>query len=70
VPAKLDEAEAAWTQPGVGTDRLDVLTVTLGDACWFNLRPSSTALLRLNVEAPSRDAMNAIRDEILALVRR
>lgn len=41
VPAKLDEAEAAWTQPGVGTDRLDVLTVTLGDACWFNLRPSS-----------------------------
>lgn len=55
----------------VGADRLGGLTVTLGDGCWFNLRPSSTGPLgRLNVEAPSRDAMNAIRDEVRALVRR
>ncbi len=38
---------------GEKTDRLDGLTVYLGDS-WFNLRPSNTEpLLRLNVEAPS-----------------
>jgi phosphomannomutase len=55
----------------VSTDRLDGLTVNLGDGCWFNLRPSNTEpLLRLNVEAPSQATMAAIRDEALALVRR
>lgn len=35
-------------------DRLDGLTVTLGDR-WFNLRPSNTEpVLRLNVEAPDQ----------------
>ena len=71
VPAKLDEVEAAYTRPGVSTDRLDGLTINLGGSCWFNLRPSNTEpLLRLNVEAPGQDAMTAIRDEVLALVRR
>ena len=38
---------------GERNDRLDGLTVYLGDS-WFNLRPSNTEpLLRLNVEAPS-----------------
>jgi phosphomannomutase len=70
VPGKLDEVEAAYARPGVATDRLDGLTVNLGDGRWFNLRPSNTEpLLRLNVEAPSHDAMTAIRDEVLALVR-
>ena len=70
VPAKLDEVETAWTRPGVSTDRLDGLTVTLGDGRWFNLRPSNTEpLLRLNVEAPGHDTMAALRDEVLALVR-
>jgi phosphomannomutase len=71
VPAKLDEVEAAYARPGVTSDRLDGLTVNLGDGRWFNLRPSNTEpLLRLNVEAPSRDAMTALRDEALTLVRR
>ena len=70
VPAKLHEVEAAYARPGVTADRLDGLTVNLGDGRWFNLRPSNTEpLLRLNVEAPSHDAMTAIRDEVLALVR-
>jgi phosphomannomutase len=69
-PCKLDEVEAAYARPGVATDRLDGLTVNLGDGRWFNLRPSNTEpLLRLNVEAPSHDAMTAICDEVLALVR-
>ena len=44
VPAKRDEVEAAWTRPGVGTGRLGGLSVTLGDGCWFNLRPPAPSL--------------------------
>jgi phosphomannomutase len=45
-------------------DRLDGLTVDLGD-WWFNLRPSNTEpLLRLNLEAPTRDACEARVDEV------
>jgi phosphomannomutase len=39
---------------GANQDRLDGLTVDLGD-WWFNLRPSNTEpLLRLNLEARTR----------------
>ncbi len=41
--------------PDANVDRLDGLTVDLGD-WWFNLRPSNTEpLLRLNLEAPTAD---------------
>jgi phosphomannomutase len=71
IPAKLDEVETAWTRPGVITDRVDGLTVNLGDGRWFNLRPSNTEpLLRLNVEARDHDDMTDLRDQVLALVRR
>jgi phosphomannomutase len=70
-PPSWTRSKPAYTKPGVSTDRLDGLTVNLGDGCWFNLRPSNTEpLLRLNVEAPSQATMAAIRDEALALVRR
>lgn len=37
---------------------------------WFNVRPSNTEpLLRLNVEAGTRELMESIRDEALALIR-
>jgi phosphomannomutase len=55
--------------PGAAIDRLDGLTVDLGDGRHFNLRPSNTEpLLRLNVEAPDTLAMTALRDEVLALI--
>ncbi|MFC5140154.1 phosphomannomutase/phosphoglucomutase [Actinomycetospora rhizophila] len=55
---------------GVTTDDLDGLTVSLPDGSWFNLRPSNTEpLLRLNVEAADDDAVAALRDEVLGLVR-
>ena len=55
---------------GVTTDDLDGLTVVLPDKSWFNLRPSNTEpLLRLNVEAADDEAVAALRDEVLALVR-
>ena len=37
---------------------------------WFNVRPSNTEpLLRLNVEAADQATMEAVRDEVLALIR-
>jgi phosphomannomutase len=51
------------------TDRLDGLTVDLGD-WWFNLRPSNTEpLLRLNLEARTREECDAHTQSVLALIR-
>jgi phosphomannomutase len=51
-------------------DVMDGLTLEFPDGSWANLRPSNTEpLLRLNVEAPSAQRMEQLRDEILALVR-
>ncbi|MDQ3757789.1 MAG: phosphomannomutase/phosphoglucomutase [Actinomycetota bacterium] len=50
-------------------DRLDGLTVDLGD-WWFNLRPSNTEpLLRLNLEARTPEECDAHTDEVLSLIR-
>jgi phosphomannomutase len=49
-------------------DRLDGLTVDAG-SWWFNLRPSNTEpLLRLNLEAATRDECDAHVAEVLALI--
>jgi phosphomannomutase len=57
-------------QDDVELDELDGLTVRCPDGSWFNLRPSNTEpLLRLNVEARDATAVEALRDEVLALVR-
>ena len=55
----------------VSVDELDGVTVDLGGGAWFNLRTSNTEpLLRLNVEAPTVEGVNAIvnrvADEIAA----
>jgi len=56
-------------RPGASTDELDGLTVSTS-AWWFNLRPSNTEpLLRLNVEADTAATMEALRDEVLGVVR-
>ncbi len=68
--ATMVEIEAAYAGAAASVDRLDGLTVDLGDGTWFNLRPSNTEpLLRLNVEAPDDATMERVRDEILARVR-
>jgi phosphomannomutase len=70
VAGMLDRVEASFAAAATEVDRLDGLTVRLPGKRWFNLRPSNTEpLLRLNVEAPDRPAMEALRDEVLALVR-
>ncbi|WP_405721085.1 phosphomannomutase/phosphoglucomutase [Streptomyces sp. NBC_01537] len=69
VAAKLDHIETVYRDRAT-VDRLDGLTVNLGDGRWFNLRPSNTEpLLRLNVEAPDQAAVDALRDDVLALIR-
>jgi phosphomannomutase len=50
-------------------DRLDGLTVN-SDTWWFNVRPSNTEpLLRLNLEAATREECEARTNEVLAIVR-
>jgi phosphomannomutase len=63
--------EAAYaSRPGTALDHLDGLTVT-ASAWWFNVRLSNTEpLLRLNVEADNSATMEAVRDEVLGMIRR
>ncbi|MEV0877499.1 phosphomannomutase/phosphoglucomutase [Micromonospora echinofusca] len=67
--AKVAEVRAAY--PQADADEMDGLTLRFPDGAWFNLRASNTEpLLRLNVEAPTRERMTALRDEVLDRVRR
>jgi phosphomannomutase len=70
-PAKMTEVGDTFAeQDGVHVDDLDGLTVELADGSWFNLRASNTEpLLRLNVEAPDRERMIELRDQVLGMVR-
>jgi phosphomannomutase len=64
--AVIDQVAAAYA--GHPQDRLDGLTVDCGE-WWFNLRPSNTEpLLRLNLEAPNREACDQHVAEVLGLV--
>ena len=64
-PAAVIE-RVAGAYPDATQDRVDGLTLDLGD-WWFNLRPSNTEpLLRLNLEAPTREAVDAHVAEVRA----
>ncbi|MGZ4737591.1 MAG: phosphomannomutase/phosphoglucomutase [Acidimicrobiia bacterium] len=66
-PAVIERVVAAYRD--ADQDRLDGLTVDLGD-WWFNLRPSNTEpLLRLNVEAADQLSCDAHTEEVLDLIR-
>jgi phosphomannomutase len=50
-------------------DRLDGLTVDLGDR-WFNLRASNTEpVLRLNVEGPNDEAVDDLVDQVAGIIK-
>lgn len=67
---RTEAAVAAFADRAVSTDRLDGVTVDLPNHAWFNLRASNTEpLLRLNVEARTRAEVDALVEEILAVVR-
>ena len=67
VPARLAAIEARYGDATLA--KMDGLSVDYPD--WhFNVRPSNTEpLLRLNLEATSQSAMEARRDEVLAIIR-
>ena len=65
-PAVIEQVAAAYA--GASQDRIDGLTVDLGD-WWFNLRPSNTEpLLRLNLEAATADDCRKRTAEVLARI--
>ena len=50
-------------------DRLDGLTIDLGDR-WFNLRASNTEpVLRLNVEGPDDAAVEELVEQVAAIIK-
>ena len=62
-------AEEKFGKDAKSVDHMDGITVDYGD-WWFNVRPSNTEpLLRLNVEANSKELMEQKRDELLAFIR-
>jgi phosphomannomutase len=69
VPLKLQELKEHYTSQGGRVSHLDGISIDFDD--WhFNVRPSNTEpLLRLNLEALSRELMEEKRDEVLALIR-
>jgi phosphomannomutase len=67
VPLKLQELKERYADARL--TNLDGISVDYDD--WhFNVRPSNTEpLLRLNLEAESRELMEAKREEVLDLIR-
>jgi phosphomannomutase len=68
VPLKLEEIQQRFGREG-RVSHLDGISVD-GDDWHFNVRPSNTEpLLRLNLEARTRELMERKRDEVLELIR-
>ena len=66
--SKLHALEEHFGKEAQSVDHLDGITLDFGD-WWFNVRPSNTEpLLRLNLEANSRQLMEQKRDEVLAFI--
>lgn len=67
IPKKLKEIEDHYSFGK--TDHLDGVTIDFGD-WWFNVRPSNTEpLLRLNIEADTKEKLEKKKDELLKLIR-
>jgi phosphomannomutase len=70
VQAKLHELEERYGKEAQSVDHLDGVTFDFGD-WWFNVRPSNTEpLLRLNLEAKTKELMEQKRDEVVEVIRR
>lgn len=65
---KMDELEEKY-KDSCEVSRLDGVTITCDDF-WFNVRPSNTEpLLRLNLEAKTKEIMKQKKKEVLKLIR-
>src|SRR5262249_42102906 len=68
VDARLEELKERFGRDGTVSE-LDGVSVD-AEGWHFNVRPSNTEpLLRLNLEARSRELMQQKRDEVLAVIR-
>jgi phosphomannomutase len=69
VPLKLQELKERYAAQGATISHLDGISIDFDD--WhFNVRPSNTEpLLRLNLEAFTRQRMEEKREEVLELIR-
>lgn len=66
---RLEAIERTYAAQGATIDHLDGVTVAF-PTWWANVRPSNTEpLLRLNVEADTKDELERRRDELLAVIR-
>ena len=69
VNSKIELVRSHFEAQGAKIDDLDGLTVNF-DAWWFNLRGSNTQpLLRLNVEADDKTALEVHTNEVLQIIR-
>lgn len=67
---KMKELEAHYKELGAKTDWLDGITIEFPD-WWCNIRPSNTEpLLRLNLEADSKELCEEKTKEVLELIRK
>lgn len=67
IPGKLKELEEAFSDADI--DKMDGITIDCGDY-WFNVRPSNTEpLLRLNLEANTREKMGNATEKVLKIIR-
>ena len=65
--AAIEKVEKHYTEGKVS--KIDGITIEFDDY-WFNIRKSNTEpLLRLNLEAKSKELMESKRDEVLSLIR-
>ncbi len=67
IAEKMRELERNLREAGYSLDMLDGITVET-ESFWFNLRPSNTEpLIRMNIEAKSRQLLEEKREELTAL---
>jgi len=67
IPKKIEEIEQHYSSGKI--DHLDGVTVDFGD-WWFNVRPSNTEpLLRLNIEANTKEKLEEKKEKLLKLIR-
>ncbi len=67
-PAAIARVNSHFIEKGAAADEFDGLTLEFPDR-WLNIRSSNTEpLLRVNVEGDTPEAMEAMRDEALAVI--
>jgi phosphomannomutase len=66
----MDRLMEKYRPAAKSVSKLDGIRLDFADGSWFGVRASNTEpLLRLNVEAKTRERMEELRDEISAFIK-